>query len=157
MPKTSRARELRLELSITGVLFGIFLLFLIGSPEVFSRFDIYYSFMSTIPFSGIMALAITLVIVCGEMDLSFPSIMGFAGWVFAKLVNTLIGGGMSPGLTIFVAMLACLATGLFAGFLNGLIVNRIRIPSLVATIGTMFFWRGMVNVCGQGFGETLCP
>jgi hypothetical protein len=52
MQKTARARELRLELSITGVLIGIFLLFLFGSPQTFSRFDMYYSFMSTIPFSG---------------------------------------------------------------------------------------------------------
>ena len=157
MKKTSRARELRLELSITGVLIGIFALFLIGSPDVFTRFDIYYSFMSVIPFSGIMALAITFVIISGEMDLSFPSIMGYAGWVFAKLCNVLIDRGMSPNLTILIAALSSLGTGIGAGFLNGIIVNRIRIPSLVATIGTMFFWRGMVNVCGQGFGETLVP
>ena len=140
-----------------GVLIGIFLLFLIGSPRTFTRFDIYYSFMSVIPFSGIMALAITFVIISGEMDLSFPSIMGFSGWVFAKLSNVLVDRGTDPNLTILAAMLACLGTGLGAGLLNGLIVNKIRIPSLVATIGTMFFWRGMVNVCGQGFGETLCP
>jgi len=157
MLRTSRTREIRQELSITGVLIGIFLLFLIGSPRTFTRFDIYYSFMSVIPFSGIMALAITFVIIAGEMDLSFPSIMGFSGWVFAKLSNVLVDRGTDPNLTILAAMLACLGTGLGAGLLNGLIVNKIRIPSLVATIGTMFFWRGMVNVCGQGFGETLVP
>jgi len=157
MLQTSRARELRLELSITGVLIGIFLLFLFGSPQTFSRFDIYYSFMSTIPFSGIMALAITFVIITGEMDLSFPSIMGYSAWVFSKLVNVFIENGMDPNLTILLATLGCFITGLAAGALNGIIVNKVRIPSLVATIGTMFFWRGMVNVCGQGFGLTLVP
>ena len=155
MLRTSRARELRLELSISGVLIGIFLLFLFGSPQTFSRFDIYYSFMSTIPFSGIMALAITLVIITGEMDLSFPSIMGYSAWVFSKLVNVFIEKGMSPNLTIVLAVLGCFMTGLFAGALNGILVNKVRIPSLVATIGTMFFWRGLVNVCGQGFGLSL--
>jgi len=157
MGKTVRARELRLEISILGVFIGIFLLFLIGSPRTFTRFDIYYSFMSTIPFSGIMALAITLVIISGEMDLSFPSIMGFAGWVFAKLSNVLIERGTNPNLTILITTLCCFATGIIAGALNGMLVVKIRIPSLVATIGTMFFWRGLVNVCGQGFGETLVP
>jgi len=155
--KTARARELRLELSILGVFGGIFLLFLIGNPDTFTRFDIYYSFMSTIPFSGIMALAITLVIIAGEMDLSFPSIMGFSGWVFAKLSNVLIDRGMDPNLTIILTTLCCFATGIAAGALNGLLVVNIRIPSLVATIGTMFLWRGLVNVCGQGYGETLVP
>jgi simple sugar transport system permease protein len=157
MLQTSRARELRLELSISGVLIGIFLLFLFGSPQTFTRFDIYYSFMSTIPFSGIMALAITFVIITGEMDLSFPSIMGYSAWVFSKLVNVFIEQGMDPNLTIVLATLGCFLTGLAAGALNGILVNKVRIPSLVATIGTMFFWRGMVNVCGQGFGLTLVP
>lgn len=157
MVRTSRSRERRLELSILGVFVGIFLLFIIGSPSVFTRFDIYYSFMSTIPFSGIMALAITLVIVAGEMDLSFPSIMGFSGWVFAKLSNVMIDSGMNPELVIVIAMLACFVTGIFGGVLNGTLVVKVRIPSLVATIGTMFFWRGLVNVCGQGYGESLVP
>jgi simple sugar transport system permease protein len=146
-----------LELSITGVLLGIFLLFLFGSPQTFTRFDIYYSFMSTIPFSGIMALAITFVIITGEMDLSFPSIMGYSAWVFSKLVNVFIEQGMNPNLTILISTIGCFLTGLAAGALNGILVNKVRIPSLVATIGTMFFWRGMVNVCGQGFGLTLVP
>jgi simple sugar transport system permease protein len=157
MRNEARARELRLELSILGVFIGIFLLFIIGSPSVFTRFDIYYSFMSTIPFSGIMALAATFVIVSGEIDLSFPSIMGFAGWAFAKLSNVMVNRGMSPDLVIILAALVCFATGIFAGFMNGILVLKTRIPSLVATIGTMFFWRGLVNVAGQGFGETLVP
>jgi len=157
MVRTSRSRERRLELSILGVFVGIFLLFIIGSPSVFTRFDIYYSFMSTIPFSGIMALAITLVIIAGEMDLSFPSIMGFSGWVFAKLSNVMIDRGMNPELVIVIAMLACFVTGILGGVLNGTLVVKVRIPSLVATIGTMFFWRGLVNVCGQGYGESLVP
>jgi len=155
--KTIRGRELRLELSILGVFIGIFALFLIGNPDTFTRFDIYYSFMSTIPFSGIMALSVTFIIVAGEIDLSFPSIMGFAGWVFAKLCNILINGGMSPGLSILISTLVCFSTGIIAGAINGMLVVKVKIPAMVATIGTMFFWRGLVNVCGQGYGETLVP
>jgi len=43
MVKTARVQELKLEVSIIGVFIGIFLLFTIGSPEVFTKFDIYYS------------------------------------------------------------------------------------------------------------------
>jgi simple sugar transport system permease protein len=154
---TARSREMRLELSILGVFIGIYLIFLIGNPSTFTRFDIYYAFISTIPFSAIMALAVTFVVVSGEMDLSFPSIMGFSGWVFAKLSNVMIDRGMNPELVIILATLVCFATGLFAGSMNGMLVVGTKIPSLVATIGTMFFWRGLVNVCGQGFGETLVP
>ena len=50
-------REMKLQLSIFAVLIGVFLLFLTGNPTVFTGPDIYYSFMSTIPLFGIMALA----------------------------------------------------------------------------------------------------
>jgi simple sugar transport system permease protein len=147
---SARIREIRLELSILGVFFGIFALFFIGNPQVFSRFDIYYSFMSTIPFSGIMALAMTFVVISGEIDLSFPSILGFSAWVFSKIVQITEGG-------ILLATVCCLATGILAGSLNGFLVVRVGIPSLVATIGTQFFFRGLVNVAGQGLGISLVP
>lgn len=145
--KTATMRQARLELSITAVMVGIFLLFIIGNPKVFTRFDIYYSFMSTIPFFGIMALAMTLVVTLGEMDLSFPSVLALSALIFGK-VFTLTG-------SIWLAVLVCLAIGLLAGALNAFLIVRVGIPSLVATIGTMFFFRGLVNVIAEGKGIPL--
>jgi simple sugar transport system permease protein len=145
--KTAKLRQARLELSIAAVLVGIFLLFIIGNPKVFTRFDIYYSFMSTIPFFGIMALAMTLVVTLGEMDLSFPSVLALSALVFGKIF-------MVTG-NIWLAVLVCLTIGLAAGALNAVLIVRVGIPSLVATIGTMFFFRGMVNVIAQGKGIPL--
>jgi simple sugar transport system permease protein len=54
-----------------------------------------------------------------------------------------------------LASFAALLIGLFAGWLNGTIVVRFGIPSLVATIGTQFFWRGAVLVLSQGKSGTL--
>ena len=143
----AKLRALKLEISITVVVIAIFLLFLIGNPMVFTRFDIYYSFMSTIPFFGIMALALTFVVTLGEMDLSFPSVLAFSAWIFGKVFE--ITGN------IWLAVLACFAVGIAAGALNALLIVKIGIPSLVATIGTMFFFRGLVNVCAQGKGISL--
>ena len=144
---TKRLNEHRLEISIFLVFLAVYLLFLIGNFSVFSRFDIYYSFMSTIPFSGIMALAMTFVVTLGEIDLSFPSVLAFAAWVFGKVLE--ITGD------IWLAALCCLTTGVLSGLLNSLLIVRIGIPSLVSTIGTQFFFRGLVNVCAQGMGIPL--
>jgi simple sugar transport system permease protein len=57
--------------------------------------------------------------------------------------------------SVWLAFLAALATGVFIGWLNGIIVVKFGIPSLVATIGTQFFWRGAVLVLGQGKSGTL--
>jgi len=105
--------------------------------------------MSTTPFFAIVALPLTLVVITGEIDLSFPSIMSFGMLVFSfVLVNT--------GL-IWVAFALCLLAGFLAGMFNGWIVTRFLVPSLVVTIGTQFFWRGVVQVITNGTGTSLLP
>ncbi len=145
------ARQLRkysLQLGIVGVAVFIWLLFLIGSPRTFLAGDIYVAFMSTTPFFALIAIPLTLVIITGEIDLSFPSIMAFGMTAFdVVFVATK---------SVWLGFIACLLAGVLAGFLNGIIVVKIGIPSLVATIGTQFFWRGAVMVVtnGQGLGMT---
>ncbi|MFB3150559.1 MAG: hypothetical protein ACE10M_08345, partial [Alphaproteobacteria bacterium] len=55
------------------------------NPAVFTRFDIYRAFMSTMPFFGLMALSATLVVTLGEIDLSFPSVLGNSPWVLGRV------------------------------------------------------------------------
>ncbi len=140
-------RKNRIQISILVILIVLYALFVIGNPAVFTRFDIYRSFMSTMPFFGIMALSITLVVTLGEIDLSFPSVLGISSWVFGTVF---VETGSFP-----LAFAACLLVGLAAGGVNGLLVAKIGIPSIVATIGTMFLWRGMVNVMAEGKGIVL--
>jgi simple sugar transport system permease protein len=147
----SLSRQLRkysLQIGIVFVAVFIWLLFLLGSPRTFLAGDIYVAFMSTTPFFALMAIPLTLVIITGEIDLSFPSIMAFGMTAFA-----LVFGATR---SVWLGFAACIVAGLVAGFLNGIIVVKIGIPSLVATIGTQFFWRGMVMVLtnGQGMGMT---
>jgi simple sugar transport system permease protein len=105
--------------------------------------------MSTIPFFAIMALPLTMVVIAGEMDLSFPSIMAIGMLAFIKVLENT--GNLA------LAFVACLATGFLVGLLNGIIVVRFGIPSLVATIGTQFFWRGVVLVITGGHPASLVP
>lgn len=141
------ARRHALQIGIVFVALFIWGLFLIGSPKTFLDYPIYEAFMSTTPFFAIMALPLTLVIIAAEIDLSFPSIMAFGMTVYAVvLVNTQ---------NVYLAFVACLLAGLLAGLLNGFIVVKVGIPSLVATIGTQFFWRGVVLVITGGNGTGL--
>lgn len=141
------ARRYGLQLGIVGVALFIWVLFLIGSPRTFLAYPIYEAFMSTTPFFALMALPLTLVVIAAEIDLSFPSIMAFGMTVFSVvLVSTN---------NVALAFVACLLAGWLAGLLNGVIVVKIGIPSLVATIGTQFFWRGVVLVVTGGNGTGL--
>jgi len=135
------------QLGMIFVFFGIWLFFILAAPKTFLSPQIYYAFMSTTPLFAIMALPLTMVIIAGEMDLSFSSIMaiGMVAFVFI----------FEPTGNVGLAVIAALAAGIAAGIMNGGLVVGIGIPSLVATIGTQFFLRGLALVLLDGKGATL--
>ncbi len=141
-------RTYPLQIGIVFVAIFIWLVFVIGSPRTFLSGEIYISFMLATPFFALIAIPLTLVVICGEIDLSFPSIMAFGMTAF-DLVLTATGSA-------YLGFVACILAGIGAGLLNGVIVVKLGIPSLVATIGTQFFWAGAVLVLtnGQGMGMT---
>ena len=137
-------RKYSLQLGIVAVAVVVWVLFLLGSPRTFLSKEIYISFMSTTPFFALMAIPLTLVVITGEIDLSFPSVMAF-GMVGYDVVFVATG-------SVWLGFTACLLFGLVAGLINGFIVVKIGVPSLVATIGTQFLWRGVVMIITNGAG-----
>ena len=116
------------------------------APSTFLAYDISNSFMLMTPFFGLVAIPLTLIVIAKEIDLSFTSVMA---WGMAAFDVVFVATG-----SVELGFIACLLAGLFAGWLNGFIVVRFGVPSLVATIGTQFFWRGVVLTVtnGQGLG-----
>jgi simple sugar transport system permease protein len=136
------ARKNALQIGIVVVFLAIWIVFIVAASDTFLSPDIYAAFMATVPVFGIIALPLTMVTIAGEMDLSFPSIMAIGTVAFLGLYN-------ATG-SVWLGFAACLLIGFLAGLLNGVIVVRIGIPSLIATIGTQFFWRGLVLVLREG-------
>lgn len=134
------------QIGIVGVFLLVWIYFILAAPETFQSKEIYASLMMSVPLFGIVALPLTMVVIAGEMDLSFPSVMAVGMVAFARVYPE------TNSLTL--SFLACLASGFFVGLLNGLLVVRIGVPSLIATIGTQFFWRGVVNVMTEGHSDT---
>ena len=125
----------------------LLLLFMYRAPEVFLAPYIYTTFLSTLPPLILLATGLTFVIGAGEIDLSFPSIIAFSGFVFAVLFKEYDLG--------WIAVVAGLASGILVGFLNGIIVAKIGIPSFMTTLGTQFFWAGMATVLSGGKSYAL--
>jgi simple sugar transport system permease protein len=135
-------RRYGLQAGTFAMLLVLWILFAVGASETWLHFDIYSSLMSTVPLTGIVALSLTLVVIAREIDLSFGSVMAVGAWVFVATGQPELG------------LLAGLGAGLGVGLFNGIIVVRFGIPSLVATIGTWFFWAGIVlyGTGGKGAG-----
>ena len=141
------ARAYGPQLGILAVFFTLWIIFIVSAPKTFLSYQIYYAFMSTIPFFAIMAIPLTMVVIAGEMDLSFPSIMAMGMVSFILTYNATN--------SVLLAFIVALISGLFIGWLNGVIIVKFGIPSLVATIGTQFLWRGAVLVLSQGKSGSL--
>lgn len=143
------ARTNALQLGTVGVALFIWLIFLVGAPRTFLSYEIYNALLITTPYFGMVAIPLTLVIITGEIDLSFGSIMawGMTGFDVVYLATH----------NYWLGFVACLLFGLMAGLINGFIIVKIGVPSLVATIGMQFFWAGAVLVVtnAQGIGLTF--
>jgi len=61
------------------------------------------------------------------------------------------------GVPVGVSILIALAMGSFIGLINGLLVIKTRMPSFIATLGAMMFWRGIVLFLSKGFTEPYRP
>jgi rhamnose transport system permease protein len=87
---------------------------------------------------AIMALPMTLVIIAGEIDLSVESMAGLA--------SAIIGVLWAAGVPLQAAIPVVLLVGAIGGLLNGLLVARGGLPSLVVTIGTLALFRGLALI-----------
>jgi simple sugar transport system permease protein len=130
------------------IVFALLLaLFMYTAPTVFLQPFIYTTFLSTLPPLILLAIGLTFVIGAGEIDLCFPAIIAFSGFVFAVLFKEYNLG--------WIAVVASLASGILVGFVNGVLVAKMGIPSFMATLATQFFWAGMATVLSGGKSYAL--
>jgi simple sugar transport system permease protein len=90
---------------------------------------------------GILAVAVALLMIAGEFDLSIGSILGVSGMAIMVLVTPTSGGGF--GWTLWPALGVSLVLALIIGAFNGTIVMATRLPSFIVTLGTLFVFRGL--------------
>ncbi|MBV8879126.1 MAG: ABC transporter permease [Planctomycetaceae bacterium] len=87
---------------------------------------------------GLLALALTPVIVTGGIDLSVGSLMGLSAVLFGKLWR-------DAHFPIALAGAATLGVGTVAGLLNATLITRLRIPPLIVTLGSFSLFRGLAE------------
>jgi rhamnose transport system permease protein len=87
---------------------------------------------------GLLALALTPVIITGGIDLSVGSLMGLTAIVFGALWH-------DAGWPIALAALAALLLGLVGGALNAALIARFKLPPLIVTLGTFSLFRGLAE------------
>ncbi len=92
---------------------------------------------------GLLALALTPVIITGGIDLSVGSMMGLSAVVLGGLWH-------DAGWPLPLAVLAALILGLTGGGLNALLIARLKLPPLIVTLGTFSLYRGLAEGLTRG-------
>ena len=122
----------------------------------------YTTFLSTLPPLILLAVGLTFVIGAGEIDLCFPADSSpspaSSSRSCSRTVTTL--SRSARGLARLAAGRSSSGSGgspspLLVGFINGVLVAKIGIPSFIATLGTQFFWYGMATVLSGGKSYAL--
>jgi rhamnose transport system permease protein len=90
-----------------------------------------------------------LIIIAGEIDLSVESMVGLS----ASILGVLFAAGVPLPLTLVIV----LVVGALGGLLNGVLVTRVGLPSLVVTLGTLALFRGLALVVLGSRGVSNFP
>ena len=101
------------------------------------------------PEFAILALAMTVAMLTGGIDLSVVGTANLAAVVAATLMASLAGDGAGVGL-LLLGIAAALAVGLVAGLFNGVLVARFGLPPILATLGTGLIFTGIALVITGG-------
>ncbi len=122
------------ETLLLAVAIGIFMANSLASPYFLNAWnlsDATFNFTE----KAMIAFAMALLIIAGEIDLSVASIIALA--------STAMGAAAQIGAETPTLVLVGLGTGLVCGAFNGVLVTRLGLPSIVVTIGTMSLFRGI--------------
>jgi simple sugar transport system permease protein len=151
---------------VFAVVVGIFMYL---APTTFLSDRIYATLLITMAPLLLVALGLTLVIASGQIDLSFPSVIALSGFVFAAcyrfdqipflagLADPLDAEAMAAtrAWMTWVGAIAAVAAGAAAGWINGVLIARLGIPSIILTLATLFLWRGVAVVLAGGLSYNL--
>lgn len=98
---------------------------------------------------AIVSVGVGILMIAGEFDLSVGSNFAFTAYIMALIYQC--------NYSEWVAVAVALALGGFIGLLNGLITLKAKIPSFIATLGALMFWRGMLQIISGGRTESMAP
>lgn len=117
-------------------------LFLSFSSPYFLTVDNLTKVLRQVAVVGIVTVSMTMVILTGGIDLSVGSILGLTSVILAKL--------MVAGVSVPIAIIITLISGMGLGLFNGFLINKIKISPLISTLGTMTIYSGITYIVTKG-------
>lgn len=135
------------ELAGLALLIVLIVIFEIKSNGVLLNFENIRGVMGLLPEMALVAIGVTVLMICGEFDLSVGSVFALMPMTAAVLIN--------DGFPFTVAVLIGLVVCAVIGFINGSLTLQFAIPSFITTLGMLFIARSLTIVISGGFPPLL--
>ncbi|MCG8480722.1 MAG: ABC transporter permease [Spirochaetales bacterium] len=140
--RVERLKRFSIRYGFLIVMAALFVLFGIIQP-VFWRPGNLFSILLGVTVYGILALGVTFPLVIGGLDLSIGSVAALSVMISAYMMVVLELSGVA-------AIIACLSLGALIGLINGILIVKVKIPDLLATLGMMFLVQGLQLIPSGG-------
>ncbi|WP_256761997.1 ABC transporter permease [Cohnella sp. WQ 127256] len=138
---------------LVAILAFVFVLMSILKPDLFLQSGNFISMAKQFPEFGILAIAISITMITGGIDLSVVATANLSAIVAAKFLIATVPAGSAQFFTIemiIVAIVIAIITGVIAGAVNGFLISKIGIPAILATLGTYQLFSGIAIVFTKG-------
>ena len=135
------------ELAALVLLVFLVVVFEIRSDGVFLNANNLRGLFGILPEIGLMAIGVTILMICGEFDLSVGSVFALMPMTMAVL--------LAEGTPFLAAFAAGMAVCAAIGFVNGFLTIHYGIPSFITTLGMLFIARSLTVVISGGFPPLL--
>jgi simple sugar transport system permease protein len=135
------------ELAGLVLLIALAAVFQVRSHDIFLSPDNLRGVLGLLPEVGLVAIGVTILMICGEFDLSVGSVFALTPMAIAIMLNA--------GVPFVPAVLLGLAIAGAVGFVNGYVTVKFAIPSFITTLGMLFMARSMTVVISGGFPPLL--
>lgn len=147
-------------LRLIMVLIGVFVIMSLLRPSLFLRGDNFISMAYQFPEFGIMSIAMMLCMLTGGVDLSIVGVANLSAILCGVMLARVVPEDASPGFTalmILLGVLMAVVVGLLCGVFNGVVISKIGIAPILATLGSMQLFTGIALVVTKGKTVTGLP
>lgn len=94
---------------------------------------------------GLLSFGMALIIITGDIDLSIGAILGCVSSFGCVIANFMLNNAVSTGLGVLVTTLFCLVGGTLLGFINGILIGKVKLPAFIVTLATQLIFRSVAQ------------
>ena len=116
------------------------------SADSFMKLNNWMNLLRSGAIKGLIALGVTMVLICGKIDLSTGSQVGLSGMFVAVFCKNMVAAGYNQTLACLIGMAVGIAFAVVIGLLHAFLQNTYDLPPFVVTLGTQYLMFGLAAI-----------